>query len=185
MNCYYLVASLPTLALGEPPSWPPGEMIARCASMLDDAQLAELRLVLDGRESEAASEFARRWLHADTQLRNAVARVRAARHSLEAQPYLREHEGFDVSLEKGVTDAYAKPNPLERALELDRLRWKLLDSLVLDEPFSFAAVLAWAVKLRMVERWAALTEEEGRKRFEALVEGAMKGKAAEARAPAA
>lgn len=185
MNCYYLVASLPTLALGDPPPWPSGETAARCANMLDEAQVAELRLFLEGREGEASSGFARQWRNADTQLRNAVARVRAARHSLEARPHLREHEGFDVSLEKGVADAYAKPNPLERALELDRLRWKLLDSLVLNEPFGFSAVLAWALKLRMVERWAALTEKEGRKQFEALVADAMKGEAAEAREPAA
>ena len=174
MNAYYLVASLPALALGDPPPFSRAEMPARCANMLSEAEQIELQLLLEGREGECTSGFVRHWHRADTQMRNAVARIRAGKLQMDAGPYLRDHEGFDVSLEKAVADAYARPNPMERELALDRCRWHLLDGLILEEPFAFSAVLAWAVKLRLAERWAGLKDETGRKAFETWVEAAAK-----------
>jgi len=174
MSAYYLVASLPTLVLGDPPPFSRQEMPTRCANMLSEEELVELQLFLEERESECTSDFVRRWHHADTQIRNAVARIRAGKLQAEARSYLRDHEGFDVSLEKAVTDAYARANPMEREQALDRCRWHVLDELVLRDPFEFSAVLAWAMKLRLVERWASLNDEDGRKSFEKLIEQAMK-----------
>lgn len=170
MNHYYLAASLPTLVLGDPVPLNAAAFRAACANLLDDPERAELTLMLEGRVGEATSDFARAWRNVDTQLRNALARVRAGRRTMEARPFLREHEGFDVSLEKAVTDAYTRPDPLERDLFLDRYRWQRLDDLVRETPFGFAAVLAYALKLRLALRWAALTDEAGGERLGKLIE---------------
>lgn len=166
MNCYYAVASLPTLALGEPPPYPPAEAPKRLANVLEPEQLAEVELFAAGREAESARPFAAAWMEAETQIRNFCVQVRAARRTTEPQRYLRPQHGYAVWLERAVTDAFARPNPLEREMALDRCRWKVLDELVMEEPFGFDALLAWVLKLRMANRWAALHEAEGRRRFE-------------------
>ena len=170
MKHYYLVASLPTLVLGEPPAFGTEEMAAKCANVLSDSERQELALVLEGRESESANPFLAAWMEIDTQLRNSIARVRASKLSVESRPYLHEHRDFNVGLEKAVTDAYTKPNPYEREMEIDRFRWETLDEMVLTRRFSFDDVLAWALKLRIAERWAKMTEEAGREHFEKLAE---------------
>ena len=106
MSYYYIVASLPTLVLGEPPPLDGAGFLRQSANVLEAGDLAELALVLEGREAEGCSAFSREWVDIEAQLRNAVARTRAAKWSVEVRPYLRDHAGYDVSLEKGVADAY-------------------------------------------------------------------------------
>ena len=139
---YYLVASLPTLVFGDPPPFPPETYVGRCADFLKPGDHRELALVLAGRASEGATGFARQWFAADTQLRNAVARQRAVRWNVEAGSSQKSHPGFSVCAEKTVTDAFAKPTPLEREMELDRFRWELLDDLAREQPFGLPAVIA-------------------------------------------
>lgn len=179
MSYYYIVASLPTLVLGEPPPYSGEEMLRLVANVLEAGDLAELALVLEGREAEGCSAFAREWVGIEAQIRNAIVRERAAKLSIEARPHLREHTGYDVCIEKAVADAYAKPNPLERELSLDRLRWKQLEDRVMHEPFSLAAVLAFAVRLRIVSRWAALEEQAGRAKLDELLKAHETKEAAE------
>lgn len=171
MKPYYLVASLPTLVLGEPPPLDAAGLLSRCEHLLGADDRAELALALEGRWAESSAEFLRRWRNADTQLRNAVARIRAARRAADLHGALREHEGFDVCIEKAATDAYTRPNPLERELFLDRYRWQILDDLSRATPFGVEALLAYAVKLRLALRWAAIQDEAGRARLNELIEG--------------
>lgn len=174
MNCYYVVASLPTLALGEPPPFPSEEVSKRLANVLDPEQLMEVELFAAGREAESGHPLAAQWSEAETQIRNACAKIRAAARAVEPQRFLRPQQGHAVWLERTVTDAFSRPNPLEREMALDRCRWKVLDELTAEEPFAFDAVLAWILKLRMVERWAALREDVGRERFEHVAQAVRK-----------
>ncbi len=168
MSHYYIVASLPLLKLGETPPVSREYFLAACAVLPEEEQ-REVALVAAGRCAEGHSDFCRQWLPKETQLRNAVARQRGARRGVEAAPFLRDHTGFDVSVEKEVQDAFARPDALERELALDRCRWRLLDELAQPAPFSLAAVLAFAVKLQLAWRWAELKDEEGRARLDRLV----------------
>jgi len=169
VSYYYLVASLPALVLGENPPVAPESFRFSCIGVLNESDLRDLDLILAGRADQGASEFAQSWFAADAQLRNAVARQRGTRLGVEARGYQKDHPGFSVSIEKAVTDAFAKGHPLERELTLDRTRWQLLDELTLKEPFGLPAVLAFAVKLQLATRWAQLKDEEGLKRVEDLV----------------
>lgn len=173
---YYLVASLPALTIGDPSPFSPADLRSRCATLMSEDDLAELDRVLEGRAAEGRSGFCRRWLAADAQLRNAVARVRAGRLGIEVRPHLKEHAGFSVLIEKAVTDAYARPDPLGRASALDRCRWQLLDEIAFEDAFGLTAILAFAVKLQIVMRWAELKDEQGRQKVEEFVAGSLEGK---------
>lgn len=165
MTYYYFVASLPALVLGSPPPLRADAYQALADRLLAPPDAARVRALLADNVAEAGGGLPERWWAAERQLRNAVARTRAARLEVDAAPFLRPHPGFSQAIEMAVLDAYAKPNPLERELHLDRFRWSLLDEFARGEPFGMAAVLAYALKLRLCERWAALADEAGQARL--------------------
>ena len=160
MSFYYFVASLPALSLSAPPPLATEAFLADARRLLDGDAVRELEGVLAG---GGASALAARWRAAETQLRNALARARAVRLDLDATPHLRAHEGFSNYIEQAVVEAFAKPNPLERELSLDRFRWSLLDEWSREEPFGLNAVLAYGLKLKLSSRWGVATDEDGRK----------------------
>jgi hypothetical protein len=167
---WYLVASLPTLRLGEKPPMDAAAFRAACTGHLSEEETADIEALLENREPSggAASNL---W-NSETQLRDAVVRIRAKNRGTDAARFIRTHEGFSVSIEKMVTDAFARPNPLEQEMELDRARWALADELALSDPFGLPGVLAFAAKVRIAERWAGLDEAAGQAKVEELIEQA-------------
>ncbi|MFA7369466.1 MAG: DUF2764 family protein [Kiritimatiellales bacterium] len=168
MNHWYLVSSLPYLRFGEKPLVSRAAFLASCADWLSAEDVAVLRAVFENR-CPSGNEIARCWQDGETELRNAVVRVRAKNRGADAARFIRPCEGFSVSIEKMVTDAFTRANPLEQEAELDRIRWAQADELALTAPFGFAGVFAFAVKLRIAERWAGLDDEKGRKNVEGLI----------------
>ena len=167
MSYWYLVASLPMLRLGEKPPMDAAAFRAACTGHLSDDEIATVDAVLENREplTGAASSL---W-NSEVQLRDAVVRVRAKNRGTDAARFIRPHEGFSVSIEKMVTDAFTRPNPLEQEMELDRARWALADELALTDPFGLPGILAFAAKVRLAARWASMDDETGRKNVEELI----------------
>ena len=165
----YLVSSLPALALAAPPPFTPEEFRFRCQGVLGQADLAELDLLLAGRSAEGRTAFSKAWAGGDAQIRNTAAKTRGARLGVEAKPFLKSHPGYAVWLDKEVTDALAKANPLDRELGLDGARWKFVEDLARNDATGLPAVLAFAVKLMLAARWTARQDEAGREWLEKLV----------------
>ena len=166
---HYLTSSLPALSLEAPPPFTPDEFRFKCQGVLGKADQAELDLVLAGRAAEGRSAFARAWAGADAQIRNTAAKARGAKLGVEAKPFLKCHPGYAVWLDKEVGDALAKASPLARETGLDLARWKFVEDLARADASGLPAVLAFAVKLMLATRWAAMKEEAGRERLEQLV----------------
>lgn len=173
MKYAYFAASLPALVFNSPPPMPLEQFRAAAARQLTPRDLATLDALLDGDPS--AHPFVAEWRARETQLRNAVARARAAAANVEARPYLREHTGWDVALERAVMDAMGRPTPLEREMELDRCRWHLAEDLARFRPFDLEGVLSYALKLRILERWSGMDANAGRRRLDQWVEEAVAG----------
>jgi len=169
MKYYYLAASLPSLALGEDPPVSGGRFDELCREHLCPADLRALEEMKTAFEQEPSHGVVREWRNSETRLRNAAVTQRASRLRREAEPHLREQAGADLYTEKEATDAFARPNPLEREMALDRVRWRHADELAGYDPFDTRAILAYAIKLRLAERWAAMSDEEGSKKTEEIV----------------
>jgi hypothetical protein len=160
----YLLSTLPSPVLGDPPPMTLPALVAQCRPFLGDDELHALQ------EPEAAAtgpgeagSVARQWLDGERQLRNAVARKRATGWGVAVEPYLRDHTGFRVDIEDGVIRAFDAPNPLDRERALDELRWRLLDDLAGVVPWGFAALFAYARRLHLVDERAGRDTEEGRR----------------------
>ncbi len=170
MNYYYLIASLPSLTLDAEAPLAPATLRTLAAEHLEPQDLAEFDAVLHG---GGRSAFARAWLAFDTQVRNGIAKVRAARLNVDVAPFLRPVDGFDLTLTQQIQSAMTASDPLARERALDALRWRWLDDTVLSAPFSFDAVLAYALKLDMTARGATRTDAQGRARLTQQVDAML------------
>ncbi len=164
---WYLVSSLPYLRFGEKAPMAAGAFRAACAGHLSDGDSAVVEAALENREPPPG--VAARYWNREVQLRDAVIRVRAKARGVDAAPFLKPYGGFSVAIEKMVTDAFTRPDPLEQEMEFDRIRWASADELALADPFGFPGILAFAIKVRIAERWVGLDETAGQEKVEELV----------------
>jgi len=156
---WYLVASLPSIAPGAPPPMTTQRFRTLCSEHLVPKDLVEFDAVLAG---GGRSGFARAWVTADVQIRNAIARARAARHGVDAERFVRPSDAWDLTLARRVQDALSAQDPGERERQLDDLRCDVARELARAEPFSLETVLAYAIELAIVERRAARDVVRGR-----------------------
>jgi hypothetical protein len=99
-----------------------------------------------------------------------VARARSARTGREPGKAERATRDYDVFMEKVVSDAFQHTSPREREHALDAYRWEKSEALAGRDPFGIDAILAYAIKLRIAHRWAAMDEEQGEARARVFAE---------------
>ena len=175
MEYVYLVASLPTLALTAAPRISSDSLLASSAGVLRPDHWEDLRAIVEDRPQDVRGSELRPYRDADTQLRDALARIRAARAGAAYDPGAHAYGGYDVRCVDAAERALELDDPLERELLLDGLRWTLLGELALSPPFGFQAVLAYALKLRLAEKWAAMDEAEGLRIAAGLADRTLEG----------
>lgn len=169
MNYFYFSASLPNLHLETPPPLSPAQFRQACARHLtvrDRQALDELDQDLD---MPSSNTFVAAWKNAEIRLRNAIARLRAARRHRDPTPYLHAPTGPDPAVERAAAEALSKAGPLERELALDRIRWRTIDDLAGTDVFAPRALLAYALKLALASRWAAMNPTVGTERADRII----------------
>ncbi len=75
----------------------------------------------------------------------------------------------DIDNLESIIQLHEIPNLLDREIKLDMMRWQFLDESTFFNYFSIEKVLAFVVKVFIVERWISLDEEIGRKLFKQLI----------------
>lgn len=168
MKYFFLISSLPGLSLDGPPALTIGKFRQMCQGWLTEPELSAVDEVLTSGESQSENPFLLRWRDRETQLRNAVVHQRAAKLGVDPDPHLRDHGAVDVVTEKFVSNTFTRHTTLGRELELDRYRWQMVDEVAGHDPYQLSGILAYALKLRIVERWANLDERRGRATLEEL-----------------
>lgn len=175
MQYYYYAATLPMVSLDDPPMLTVARFLSDCEEHLVPRHMAALRSVMGEVPAAAASSFERSWSNYDTQLRNALARMRATRTERDATPFVRETEGFDLTAEKTASDAFSRDNPRDRERLIDGARWRKLTALAGFDPFGIDAILAYGLQLQMAERWSRLDSASGRQKADVLIARAPAG----------
>ncbi len=156
------MATLPLLLPNEPPAVSMEWFLGCAQRYLSSSDWALLTALAEDRPHR--NGLVAGWRRHETQLRNAVARHRAARIESDPGPWIRTHEGYDVTLERAVAQAFQAANPLQRERLLDAQRWRRAEELAGFDPFAVEAVLAYFLKLRIVERMARRDPDAGRAR---------------------
>ena len=165
MNHWYLVASLPLVALGAEPPLSVETFRALCGEHLPDRDLRELDAVLGSPAGRGTSSFAHAWREATLRIDDECAVLRAARLGIDASAWRRDIGVPDATLIAAVREAFQQPDPRSRELQLDALRWRTLEDLARSLPFGLPAVMAYGLRLRLAARWSARTEAAGRQQL--------------------
>ncbi len=168
----YFLTALPTLKLsGEgAPAW--AEFIQLCKDRLNTREaevLERLQLLPNQDPQDLDIPVIRQWYDWVTVMGNGVATRRARLLKLDG-----------VSSRRPENDAFPSDSKrLEAVLELSsaRLRqegweallWSHLDGISASEGYSFAALIVYALKLRLLERRRKYDAAEGAKLFEELI----------------
>jgi hypothetical protein len=143
---------------------------------LTEEDLSDFKTILENVPEKAKSNFIKKWFSLDTQLRNALARKRASNKGVESLSEQREHEGFDVYVEKTASEAMNRENPAEREMVLDKFRWKTIDEMTEENPYDSGAVFGFALKFKIASRWAERKAEKGRNKVKSFVKEALQEK---------
>lgn len=169
---YYILASLPALQFGEAPPLSTAAVLAVCSDWLPASELTRLRHALTPMPSDAPRDaVGRAWQAWQTALRNALAVARASRRGSDAAPYLRSDDLPDPVLRAQIQECVKADDPLHAERTLDRLRWDFLDNLAGIHMFDYHTMVCYLLKLQILERWHALTREQGMAAFNALMTG--------------
>ena len=75
----------------------------------------------------------------------------------------------DVDNLEAIIQLHEIPNLLERELKTDTMRWHFLDEATFFSYFTIEKVLAFVIKVFIVERWISLDEEKGKELFKQLI----------------
>lgn len=134
---------------------------------------------------EADNELVRRYAELSMNLRNFVAAWNSRKYGRDVSREVIGNNDFAVALRTssskdfGLSGEYACVEKLvalmetedlvERERGLDLLIWDFLDEAVLFEYFSIERVIAFMLKLMIVERWSKMSPESGRKVFMEMI----------------
>jgi len=132
------------------------------------------------------NQFLRDWFEFDLNLRNVVAGINVRKHKLQGEKYLIGNNyvvqavrkstlkdfglGNDFSYMEKLLTIQDNENLIERERAMDLLRWDFLDEMNTFNYFSIEVLLAYIIKLNMVQRWLELDFETGEKMFTKLLD---------------
>lgn len=135
--------------------------------------------------TDKGDNFLRTWMRFERAIRLVLAAITIKRHDLDARrlivgdsdlvELLRSGNWHDISfLEEGevveqVLQIAEEKDLVTRERKIDRLKWDFLDSLTFADTFSIDTMLAYYLKLQMINRWSDLDPEQGQETFGRIV----------------
>ncbi len=78
-------------------------------------------------------------------------------------------EEEDIEYFSTLVSIQAEADITKRERLLDVLKWNWLEEVVFDKVFEVETLLAYFLKIRIIERWTDLNEKKGEERFRAIV----------------
>lgn len=171
MSLGYLLASLPMLFPDRAPAMTVEAFASACAGALAARDAAAAALLATGGAAPSDHPTVRAWRDLEAAIEVAIGRRRLARRGGVAGDFAPpETSVCPVWLTRMVEAAFeSAPDPLAREDALLRVRWAAAESLGGFDPMGKGQVFAYAVKLRLASRRAALDATRGAERLEAAL----------------
>ena len=168
---YYLVASLPLLEFGMKMPILYEDFLSRCKDELSpkDLDIIKRAKIRPAEDIEDASLTLRQWKRFEATFRNELAGHRASKRSKDASRYIRGEGYKDPFLAIKAHWAVNEESPLEAERFLDRLRWEKIEELERTHYFDIDYLVAYALKLEILERWQNINSEGGMQVLQGLV----------------
>jgi hypothetical protein len=136
------------------------------------------------------NEFLRQWSEFDFNLRNVRTAINVRNHKLNPSAFILGDGIVAQALKKSTLRDFGLANDfpfiekllsiiesgnvLQQELEIDRMRWDFLDELNTFNYFSLEVVMAFILKITIIERWIALDPEVGQQMFDRILKDLKK-----------
>ncbi len=164
---YYLRSTLPTLLPSAPAPFTFEGFLARCEPHMKKADLEVLQVSrLLAPEDKRMCRIIRRssillafqaW---EKSLRNELVRIRAHRLGKAPEPFLRPGTP-EWDAQRAAQGAALCEDPLEGELLIEREKWSFVEGLEVGHYFDLEELVAYALKLQILERRALFEAERG------------------------
>lgn len=134
---------------------------------------------------QSNNQFIREWAEYQSTIANVMAALNGRKHNIpfedalvgdnEVVSALKKSRARDFGLSNELPDIeqiiqlFEIDNLLERELKIDNHKWHFLDELTFFNYFSVEKILAFVLKLFVVERWMILDIEKGKGMFNKLL----------------
>ncbi len=168
---YYLVASLPMLRPDGEPPMSVERFFALCREHVspEDMEVLDRAGLFPGSRQPANPQVLNEWYAWESALRNDLVRLRAHELGLDQDLYLRE-TGFIGETAAVAREALAQGSPADTETALFRARFAALEGLEVGHYFDLERLVLYLLKLKLLIRRSAMTDENGRSRFGAVYE---------------
>ncbi len=167
----YLISSLPMLHFGARPPFSFESFLRLCEGLIADEDMVILKASsLSGEYPPDTKQPAlKKWRGFDTALRNELVKVRSSRRHLDAGKYLRKDGYGEPSVTSAAVNASRTPSIIEAEKVLGRARWAALEEMSVGHYFDIDALIVYAHKLLMLERWERIEMADKPKKMEELL----------------
>jgi hypothetical protein len=115
-----------------------------------------------------ANGFVRQWEEFQQMVRMELSEQRSKKLNLRGDKY-RNSGDREFQISEAVRNAIGAQNPLEGELILLRLFWEYLDDASVNHMFDLTGLLAYSLKLRLLERKSEFDTADGNKEFDGLL----------------
>jgi hypothetical protein len=170
-NYYYFCSQLPTLIPGVPAPMSLEEFDGKLTFLpeKDAHYIASCSFPPDRSAKFPAGSAAAEFQAFEFALRGEIALLRLAKRPVEdAGKYsLPPETGSVPGLRESVANAAAAPDPWERELRVDQIRWRMLDAIERGNGFSREAAACYRLKLAILLKEQSFRQDAGKTNFEA------------------
>lgn len=167
---YYLVATLPMLRYEDSAPMSHEAFLELCHGNIGDSDYRLIRaasLAATPDEGFQKHPFLRKWNTFRDMVTRELNDQRARKLELGGDRYKNEGDK-EYRISETVRAALSASDPLQGELLLMQLYWKYLDDLSGLHTFDIEALLAYAVKLQILERKSRFTIQDGNSEFKRL-----------------
>lgn len=157
----------------------------------DSLQIA--RMLTDGyylHVMENGIPFLRKYTAFDYDLNNLLAFVKAGDHGLVQERFIAGDSGFSGHLRRYAGKSLPKDPGFElfdeimsytgsqsfaeEEIKFDRLRWRMIEELILFEDFSIEKILGYLLQMLILKRWSSLNKESGKAKLREILDRSTK-----------
>ncbi len=169
MSIYYLIASLPTLGFGMKLPLTSQEFLTECQRLLTAVEFALVKQALCDQENSLGHPTVRAWKEFYKDLRNEMALFRATEQNKDPLLFLRgQRQEQDLAMTTVLVAAAKASDPLAAEKILDLFIWEKFESLGAQHYFDIDQLIVYGLKLKMIERYAVISSQQGLDKFAEL-----------------
>lgn len=174
---YYFSSTLPLLFFDGNMPFSVEDFCAECERLLVKRDYQDARIALGLEEAAAHNAMLKEWQRFDRALRNEIVVLRAPQVKKNAAVEMRGEREFDGEVAQVLAQVSKMENLLEAEKSIMHMQWRKLDEFSLNKNFETDFILAYALKLKMLERLNAFKTDDGAKKLEEIMELASHGEA--------